>query len=183
MLAIRVRHVVLDDADAEAEKAVDLTHPVRVAAGQVIVDGDDVDALALQRVEIDRQGGHQRLALAGLHLGDAAAMEDHATHELDVERAHMDRAPGGLAGHGEGRNQEIIRGGSGRDLVLEFNGLGPQPGVRESLDLRLHLVDRRHARQQLLDFPLMLAAKYLGQNRIDHRDLTWDAAWGQDGST
>jgi hypothetical protein len=41
------RSVVLDDADRHAEEAVDPAHPFRVAAGEVVVDGDDVDALAL----------------------------------------------------------------------------------------------------------------------------------------
>ncbi len=48
VLALGVGHVVLDHADGEAEEAVDLAHPLGVAAGQVVVDGDDVDALALQ---------------------------------------------------------------------------------------------------------------------------------------
>ena len=55
-----------------AEEAVNLAHPLRVATGQVVVDRDDVDALALERVQIGGQRGDERLAFAGLHLGDAA---------------------------------------------------------------------------------------------------------------
>ena len=46
---------VLQHADGEPEALVDRAHPLRVAAGQVVVDGDDVDALAGERVEHDGQ--------------------------------------------------------------------------------------------------------------------------------
>ena len=66
---------------------IERAHPLGVAAGEVVVDRDDVDALALQRIEVGGQGGDQGLALAGDHLGDVAAVEDHAAHELDVVSA------------------------------------------------------------------------------------------------
>ena len=37
-------------------------HPLHVAPGQVVVDRDQVDALAGERVQVERQRGHQRLA-------------------------------------------------------------------------------------------------------------------------
>ena len=67
-LAGFVVDAVNDAADAETEEAVDLPHPLRIAAGEVVVDGDDMHALAGKRVEIGRQGGDQRLAFTGLHL-------------------------------------------------------------------------------------------------------------------
>src|SRR3990167_1983333 len=69
--------VVLDAADGEAEEAVDGPHPLAVALGEVVVDGDDVHALARERVEISRGGGDQGLAFAGAHLGDGAVVQDH----------------------------------------------------------------------------------------------------------
>ena len=51
---------VLQHADGEAERLVDRAHPVGVAAGQVVVDGDHVDALAGERVE--HHGGAWRSA-------------------------------------------------------------------------------------------------------------------------
>ena len=41
--------VVLDAADGQAEGVVDLAHPLGVALGQVVVDGNDVDARAGER--------------------------------------------------------------------------------------------------------------------------------------
>ena len=40
---------------------------------------------AAERIEIDRKRRHQRLAFAGLHLRDAALVQDHAADELNVE--------------------------------------------------------------------------------------------------
>jgi hypothetical protein len=43
-----------DNADAHPEQPVDLAHPLGVALGQVIVDRDDVDTVAGQRIQIGR---------------------------------------------------------------------------------------------------------------------------------
>ncbi len=74
--ALLVGEVVDDDADGEAEEAVDLAHPLGVALGEVVVDGDDVDAAAGEGVEVAGEGGDEGLAFAGLHLGDLARVED-----------------------------------------------------------------------------------------------------------
>ena len=88
--ALVVVEAVHDHADREPEELVDLPHPLGVALGEVVVDGDDMDAAAGERVEIDRQRRHQRLALAGLHLGDPALVQDHAADQLHVEMALSD---------------------------------------------------------------------------------------------
>ncbi len=54
--ALRVIEVVHDHAHREAQHFVKRAHPFGVAPGQVVVDGDDVDALAGERVEIGRKG-------------------------------------------------------------------------------------------------------------------------------
>ena len=61
----------LDAADRQPQQLVDRRHPFGVAAGQVVVDRDDVHALARQGIEERGQGGDQGLAFAGLELGDA----------------------------------------------------------------------------------------------------------------
>ena len=93
-----------------AQEVEDRTHPLRVAPGQVVVDGDDVDAAPGQRVEDRRQRRDEGLALAGPHLGDLALVEDGAAHELDVEVAHAERPLHGLAGHREDLGQDVVEG-------------------------------------------------------------------------
>ena len=51
--------------------------------------------------------GDERLALAGLHLGDVALVQDDPAHQLDVERARAHRALERLA-HGRERLEEDL---------------------------------------------------------------------------
>ena len=98
-----------------AEPLVDRAHPLGVALGEVVVDRDEVDALAGERVQVERQRRDERLALAGLHLGDVALVEDDPAHQLDVEEALPDRALARLADGGEGLEEELVE----RLAVLE----------------------------------------------------------------
>ena len=102
VLALLVVQVVYDHAHLQAEELVEPAHPLRVAAGQVVVDRDHVNALAFQRVQVRRQGGDQRLAFTGLHFGDLALVQHHAADQLDVEMAHVEHAAAGFADHGKG---------------------------------------------------------------------------------
>ena len=114
-----VRGVVGDHPDADAEEVIDRAHPLRVASGEVVVDGDDVDAAAAQRVEDGGQRGDQGLAFAGPHLRDLALVEDRATDQLDVEMAHPERPLHRLAGHREDLGQGLVEG------MLETGVLAP----------------------------------------------------------
>ena len=67
-----------------------------------------MDALAGERVEIDRKRGDQRLAFAGLHLGDVALMQHHAADQLHVEMPLAEGALGRLAHGGEGGHQDVV---------------------------------------------------------------------------
>ena len=170
LLALLVVEPVHDDADGEAEEAVDLPHPFAVALGEVVVDGDDVDAAARQRVEIDRQRRHQRLAFAGLHLGDLAFVQDHAADQLHVEMALAQRALGGLAAGGEGGDENVVEGGAVGDLLLERGGAGAQLVVGERRDLRFQGVDGCNARLIGPDLPVIGGAEQLAGNGADHRE-------------
>ena len=101
LAALVVVEAMHDDADRQAQKAVDLAHPFGVALGQIIVDGDDVNAAAFERVQINRQRRHQRLALAGAHFRDPALVQDHAAQELHVVMTLAKRTLGSLAHRGE----------------------------------------------------------------------------------
>jgi hypothetical protein len=80
-------------------------HPLRVAFGQVVVDRDDVNAIARQGVEVGRHRRNQRLALAGLHLGDIAHVQRRAAHYLNVEVPLVQNPVAGLAYGREGLGQ------------------------------------------------------------------------------
>ncbi len=78
--------VFLEEADGEAEKLVDRPHPLPVASGQVVVDGDHVD-LAAKGIQGRGERRNERLSLSGLHLGDALLVEGDRTEDLHVERS------------------------------------------------------------------------------------------------
>ena len=167
-LALLIVEPVHDDADGESEEIVDLPHPLGVALGQIVVDGDDMHAATGERVEIDRKRGDQRLAFAGLHLGDLAFVQDHAADQLDVEMALAERALGGFAHGGEGRNQKVVERGAFGDLLLEFVGARLQRIVGERLEFLLERIDLVDPRLIAADAPLIGGSKQLAGDGADH---------------
>ena len=167
-LPLLVVQVVLDDADRHPEEAVDAAHPLRVAAGQVVVHRDDVDALAGQGVQIGGQGRDQRLAFARLHLGDPAAMEDDAADELDVEVPHVERAAARLANDGERLGQEVVERLAGSEALPELRGLraelfvGELPGSAGSFALTT-----RDERLDALQLAVVRRADNFGKECVD----------------
>ena len=63
------------DAHAHAQEVVKLAHPLRIAAGQIIVDRDHVHTFVGQCIEVHRQGGRQGLALTGAHFRNFAVVQ------------------------------------------------------------------------------------------------------------
>ena len=139
--ALFVVEIVDDDADAEAEKLVDAAHPVGVAAGEIIIDGDDVDAFAGERVEIARKGGDEGLAFAGPHLGDGAFVQHHAADELHIEMALAERALGRLADGRKSRHQNFIERAAAGELGTERLGTRAQFVVGELGDFGFERID------------------------------------------
>ncbi len=144
-----------DDAGGQAEEAVEPAHPFRVATGEVVVHRHHVDALPGDGVEIDRERGDERLALAGLHLGDAAFVQDHAADELHVEGPHPQRTLRALAGHGEGFRQQRVEALAFRVAAAELVGLRAQLVVREGGDGRLQVVDGPDGAHHSLDLAVV----------------------------
>ena len=122
-----------DDAGGQPQEAIDLPHPVAVAAGEIVVDGDDMDALALQRVEVGGERRHQRLALTRAHFGDLAAMQHDAAHHLHVEMPHAQHPDGGFAHRGEGFGQQIVQRLARRQPLAELDGLRGQIRIVQRL--------------------------------------------------
>ena len=138
----------------EAHEAVHLAHPLGVALGKIVVDGDDVDSLARQGVQIGGEGGHQGLALAGAHLRDTALVQDDAADELYPVGAHSKNTPGGLPAGGEGLGQDVVQRLAVCQTLLELGGLGLELGVGQRLVLLLQPLDLIYKGEDCLDLPL-----------------------------
>ena len=170
-LSLGIVKTMDDHAGGHAEEAVDLAHPGGVAAGEVIVDGDDMDALAGERVEIDRKGCNQRLAFAGLHLGDVALMQHYAADQLDVEMPLPERALGRLADGGKRRNQEVVERLAFGELLSEFGGTGFERFVRQRGDFGFQRIDGVDAGLISLHPPVVGGAEKLAGERADHAEF------------
>ena len=104
----RRRHAGQDAAHAQPQEPVDATHPLGVTFGEVVVDRHDVHAIASQRIEVRRQGGDQRLALTGAHLGDVAPVQCRPAHDLHVVVTLPQGAHGSLADSCERLGQQSV---------------------------------------------------------------------------
>ena len=152
----------------QPQELVDLRHPGTVALGQVVVDGDDMHALARQGVQHDGQRCHQRLALAGLHLGDIAFVQHHAADHLHVVVALTQGAFRGLAHDGEGLVQARVQRLAGGDLGLHFLDPGAHLIVAERGNLRLQRVDGLHPFQVGPYQTVVRGSEYLSGQGADH---------------
>ena len=123
------RHHRLDVGDVHPERLEHGPVPLGVALGEVVVDRDEVRAAPGEAVEVEREARDERLALAGLHLGDVALVQDDSAHQLHVEHALIRGALTGLADGRERLEDELVEALA----VLE-----PLPELR-----RLALRDRR----------------------------------------
>ncbi len=169
LLALLIVEPVHDDADRQAQEFVDLPHPFRVALGEVVVDRDDVNAAARQRVEINRKRGNERLAFAGLHLGDFALVQNHAADELNVEVALPQRTLTRLAHSGECRDQNVVEGGPPGQLLFEFISPGTQRLVGELRQFAFQRIDRVDTRPIGADAPVVSRTEQLAGDGANHR--------------
>ena len=100
-----------------------------------------MDAGAGEPVQVEREARDERLALAGLHLGDVALVQDDPAHHLDVEHPLLRLAPARLAHGGVGLEQELVERLAVLEPLPELGRLALQLGVRERLDVRLERRD------------------------------------------
>ena len=168
-------HELLDAADGDAEKVIDVAHPFGVAAGEVVVGGDELGVAAGQGVEVKRERGHQGFALARGHLGDLALVQRDAADQLHVIVHHVPRqlvfadgdlaaekAAGGIFDNRESLGQELVQRFSRLEPVAKLGRFGAELIVGERLIRTLDLVDARDDGPAPLDkFAVMAAGEPL----------------------
>ena len=149
------------NATLRAGPLVHGARPLGVALGEVVVDRDEVHARPRQRVEVERLRGDERLALAGLHLGDVALVEDDAAHHLDLEELDLPVAAEGLADRRVGLEEELLERLAVLDPLLELGLLALELGVRQLLELGLKREDVLRLFGDALDAPALADAQNL----------------------
>ena len=131
-------------------------------------------ALARERIEVDRQGGDQRLAFAGAHFGDHGAVQDHAAHHLHVEMALLQGALGGFAHGGEGVDQDVVQALAGSQAAFEPVGAPAHVDVVQGSDFRFLGVDLIDDGAEGLDQPVVTGAEKAFGESAEHLDLEID---------
>src|ERR1700761_6123454 len=169
LMLVAMLHAWPDHAHAQAKEVVQLAHLRRVAASQVVVHGDNVNAFVFQRVQIHRQRTHQGLAFAGTHFGDTTRMQHHAADHLHIVMTHAEHALGALAHRGKGLRQDLVQRFARGDTLLEFVGLAAQRFVAELFELRLKRIDTRYGLGQLAQHTFVAATEKARQGTIEHR--------------
>lgn len=112
--------LLLDGGDGEAEGFVGRAHPFGVAAGEIVIGGEDVDALFL--LGEDGGGGHggEGFAFACLHFHDAAPEKGFGALELGGEefqaQGTLCRVDGGAEVDRHGFSFKLRWRGVGRGL-------------------------------------------------------------------
>ena len=96
-----------------------------------------MDTLARQGIEIGGQGGHQRFTFTGLHFGNLAVIQDHATDELHIEMPHAEGTPGSLSHRREGFGHNAVEAVTALQAIPELLSHATQCGVGQGLKLGL----------------------------------------------
>jgi hypothetical protein len=119
-----------------------------------------------------RQGRHQRLALAGLHFGNIALVQENPAHELHIEGAQPQRPARRLAAIGKRLGQERVKALAPGDTLAEFLGLRDQPGIAQRLVFRFERVYLRHQRARRLDLAIIRGAENLARDRSNTKHVS-----------
>ncbi|OPZ51745.1 MAG: hypothetical protein BWY91_02604 [bacterium ADurb.BinA028] len=159
-----------DAAGLQPEHPVDAAHQLRLVLGQVVVDRDDVNALARERVEVGRQGRDEGLALTGAHFGDVALVQGDPAHDLHVEVPLAEGPLGGLPNRGEGLGKDGVERLALSQAPLERVGLGAQLGVGQLLEVLLEDIDLGRHRFEPLDDPALAGTQQLLEH-LGHKKL------------
>ena len=128
-------------AGSQAEEVVDSSHDVRLVFCQVVVDRNDVDALAGECTQVCGHRGDEGLAFTGLHFGNVALVQCDTTHDLDVEGAHTQDAPRCFADCCESFNEEVVKGFALFKTRLKFSGFCLEFFVRERFEVFLQRIN------------------------------------------
>ena len=161
LFALRERHHVLDETDGHAEALEHRLVPLGVALGEVVVDRDEVDAGAREPVQVERERGDEGLALAGLHLGDVALVENDSAHHLDVEHALLRLAPACLAHGSVGLEQQLVERLPVLEALAQGHSRPAELVVGELLEVRLERSDVVGLGREPLHAPALAEAKDL----------------------
>jgi len=75
-------------ADRKPQKPENLSHPLTVPCGQVIVYSYNMDSPPGKSIKICRQCGYKGFTFTGLHFRYSSLVKDYPTYQLDIKMPH-----------------------------------------------------------------------------------------------
>ena len=153
---------------------MDLAHPLAVALGEIVVDGDNVHAVSGKTVEVGGQRCDQRLAFAGLHLGDAPLMQHDAADELNAVRTEPEHAVRCFTHGGKRLGQNVVKRFAVGKTPLELRRFRLKLGVAQRLILVLQRLDSVNDRVDALEFALRVGTEHFGEKSHNCKFLSWE---------
>ncbi len=133
LLSFGIVELCVDASCFESERVEDSSHPCGVSLSEVVVDGDDMDAFFVERIQRGGQCCDQRFSFACFHFGDVSFVEGNSSDDLHIEVRLLERSRSGFAHEGEGLREEGVEGRSLLSLSLEFMDCFFDVGVGELL--------------------------------------------------
>jgi len=155
LLTLLVGQAVDDNANVQAEIPINGAHPLGVAPGQIVVDRDNVNALAAERVEHHGERGDKGFSFAGFHLGDAPLVQHDTADELRVKMPHVQGPPPGLADQGKHLGQQLVDRSAVDRLLAKRCNLSLKRGVVQGAQRRLQGIDPLYDRSQPLQIAIV----------------------------
>ena len=135
--------LVRDVGHGDPERVVDRRHPARAGLREIVVRRDEMRALPLQGVQVERERRDVGLALACPHLGDVSLVEHETAHELDVEHALLERSFPRLADRRERFGKNVVDRLAFGETVAQTRGAVCELGIGTLLPIRFELADPR----------------------------------------
>ena len=155
----------------QTQEAIQFSHPLGIAAGQVVVHGNQMHALASQRIQVYGQRRYQRFTFTGFHLGNTAFVKRDTADHLHVVMAHPHDSTTRLTSGGKRFRKQCVKALAFVIAATKFRSLTLQLGVGQIAILLFKLINTRYGFAHPLDFSGVLTAEHLGCKLCEHRPL------------
>ena len=116
-------HGIKHHSYGQPQKLMDLSHPLRITLSQIVIDRDDVDSLAIQRIQICRRCGYQSLSFTGPHLRDSSLMQHDTADQLYREMLHIQSPARRFPNRSKCLRQNIIQSFPCCQTLLKYPGI------------------------------------------------------------
>ena len=107
-LSLLVVNLVSDKTYGKTEVSVELAHPLGVTASEVVVDGNDMNAVACKTVEVCGEGSNKSFTFTCFHLGDTSLMKNDSADNLNGIVLHTEHSVACLTANSKCVGKNIV---------------------------------------------------------------------------